>query len=159
MSKITTFIIPTIGRPTLQRALESVPFTADYLYLKDDNGRGPAAIRNQLIQSAQTKWVSMLDDDDTVTPDYVQRLEEELKNHPDADVIYFREYFLWGQVMPLHPHCGWGNVGISFSVRRDLAIEMPFRDERYEDFEFIHRLERAGKKIVFSNYLTYKARH
>lgn len=158
MKQITTFIIPSIGRPTLDRAIKSIG-DAPYLTTIDEERRGPAICRNEMIKEATTPWVSFLDDDDTVTEDYVERLREEVANHPDADLIYFKEYFLWGQIIPKYPHCGWGNIGISFSVRRDVAIEMPFKSERYEDFEFVHRLERAGKKIVFSNYLTYRGRH
>lgn len=154
----TTFIIPSIGRDTLKRAVQSVRGNR-YLYKIDADRKGAGETRNELIQQAKTPWVSFLDDDDTVTEDYVQRLEEEINAHPDADVIHFREYFLTGQVFPNWPKIEWGNVGISFSVKRDVALKNPFKSEEYEDYEFVKRLEEKGYKIYYSPYLVYRARH
>src|SRR3954466_11788570 len=97
----TTFIIPSCGRDTLQRAIESAE-TAGGKVLTDFDHKheGPSVIRNKLIQKAETDWVSFLDDDDTVTPDYVERLTRELEMSPDADCVIFKEYFLNGTVIP-----------------------------------------------------------
>jgi glycosyltransferase involved in cell wall biosynthesis len=157
-SDTTTFIIPSIGRPTLQRALDSVS-GHPYLFHVDTERKGEAVVRNELIKQALTEWVSFLDDDDTIYPDYVQRLEEEIIAHPEADVIHFRSYFLHGQVLPLVPEVMWSNVGISFSVKRQVALDNPFQTEAHEDWYFLERLEQAGYNIHFSKYLTYKVRH
>lgn len=170
MKDITTFIIPSIDRPTLQRAIDSVSKQAPYLVEIDKQHIGESAIRNGLIKLAETEWVSFLDDDDTVTDDYVQRLKEESEKHPEADVIIFREYFISelmdddGKKYPDHfiwqaPLLHWGQVGISFSVKRDIAIEHPFVDEHNEDYHFLRRVEQAGYNIHFSKYLVYRARH
>lgn len=159
MNKTTTFIIPTIDRPTLQRALGSVPMGSGYLFEIDRERVGEGEIRNRLIAKANTPWVSMLDDDDTVTPDYVQRLEEEIEANPDADVIIFREYFLHGVILPVYPVVTIGNIPISFSVRTSIAKRYLFKVERHEDYYFIQRLADLGYNIVFSKYLTYRARH
>lgn len=171
MGDITTFIIPSIDRPELQRAINSVNKTgANYLVEIDKHHIGASAIRNGLIKLADTEWVSMLDDDDTVTDDYVERLKEESEAHPEADVIIFREYFISefmdgnGRKYPDHfiwqvPVIHWGQIGISFSVKRKVAMEHPFIEEPNEDFHFIARLDEAGYKIHFSKYLVYRARH
>ena len=167
---ITTFIIPSIGRDTLQRAIDSVSKQAPYLVEIDEYKIGASAIRNGLIQHATTEWVSFLDDDDTVTDDYVQRLKEESEAHPDADVIIFREYFISdlmdgdGAKYPDHfiwevPVVHWGQIGISFSVKREVALQQPFIEEPNEDFHFIERLDQQGYKIHFSKYLVYRCRH
>lgn len=156
---MTTFIIPSIDRPTLQRAMGSCIGQALCLVKIDTQRIGEGLIRNQLIEEAKTEWVSMLDDDDTITPDYVERLKEEIKLHPKADCIIFREYFLHGVVLPAYPIVAKGNIPISFSVRRDVALELPFKTEPHEDYEFVKRLHEAGKHIVFSPYLTYRMRH
>ena len=155
---ITTFIIPSCGRDTLQRAIDSVGDNP-YLVMIDDEKRGPAVLRNEMIQKATTEWVSFLDDDDTVTSDYVQRLQEEIEAHPFVDIIHFREYFLWGQVFPNWPKVEWGNVGISFSVRREIALKYPFQTEEFEDLRFVERITNEGYMIHFSPYITYHARH
>jgi glycosyltransferase involved in cell wall biosynthesis len=160
MSELTTFVMPSINRPTVQRAIDSVERTGAFiLWREDKNNLGPGELRNRLIKRVKTPWVSFIDDDDTVIEDYVQRLAEEIEKNPEADLIHFKTYFPWGQVLPQWPTVGWGNIGISFSVKTQVAKNFPFKDEPYEDYEFVHRLERMGHNIVFSPYLTYRARH
>lgn len=167
MEGLTTFIIPSVDRPTLQRAIDSVSKQAPYLVEIDKQHIGASAIRNGLIKLANTEWVSFLDDDDTVTEDYVQRLKEESEAHPEADLIVFREYFI-SELMedgyPDHyiwqaPVVHWGQIGISFSVKREVALKYPFLDEPNEDFHFVSRIDEAGHKIHFSKYIVYRARH
>lgn len=165
---LTTFIIPTLGRDSLQRAVDSVVKQAPFLIQKDVNKEGAGIIRSRLIEKAETEWVSMLDDDDTVTDDYVRRLQEESEAHPEADVIVFREYFMahlmeedvtedhfiWNK-----PVIEWGQIGIAFSVKREVALKYPYRSEPYEDLHFVERIAEAGHKIHFSKYLVYRGRH
>lgn len=171
-SDLTTFIIPSINRPTLQRAIDSARKQAPYLVEIDKMKIGAAAIRNGLIKLADTEWVSFLDDDDTVTDDYVKRLREELKVNPDADVVIFREYFIQDLMTsnrgddkyPDHfiwqaPVVHWGQFGIAFSVKRELAMKYPFMDIENEDFHFVETLDKEGYNIHFSKYITYRARH
>lgn len=169
MGHLTTFIIPSIDRPTLQRAIDSAKNQAPVLSHIDVHKEGASEVRNELIKKAKTEWVSMLDDDDTVTDDYVRRLKEESEKHPEADVIIFREYFI-GELMgdenkyPDHfiwqaPVVHWGQVGIAFSVKREVAIKHPFIEEVNEDFHFVARIDEAGYKIHFSKYIVYRARH
>lgn len=159
-NSITTFIIPSIDRPTLPRAILSAERQADVLHKIDTERIGEGTIRNQLIEQATTEWVSFLDDDDTVTSDYVERLEAEIKANPDADLIYFRAYWAdCGAILPAWPMTGGLGTGVFFSVKRDVALKYPFKSEPSEDQHFVGRLEEAGKKIVFSKYLTYRVRH
>lgn len=156
---LTTFIIPSIRRDTLQRAIDSVPQGTDFMVGFDDDRRGEGVVRNELISKAVTPWVSFLDDDDTVTSDYVERLYEEIGKNPDADIIHFRQYFLRGLIMPGWPTVEWGNIGIAYSVKREVALEYPEKSEKHEDYEHVKRMVEAGKKIVFSPYITYRVRH
>lgn len=156
----TTFIIPSLDRPTLERAIDSCRVQAEYLVGVDYQHVGPAAMRNDLIRHAQTEWISFCDDDDTVTSDYVQRLNEEIEKNPDVDLIYFRAYWAeYGLMFPAWPMTGGFGTGIFFSVKREIAMEFPFLDEASEDQQFVDRIEKAGKKIVFSKYITYRVRH
>lgn len=164
---ITTFIIPSVDRPTLQRAIDSAAKQAPYLVKVDEKRIGAGAIRNNLVRQAKTEWVSFLDDDDTVTEDYVDRLKEEAEKHPEADLIIFREYLisdLMDDMYPDHfiwqvPMVHWGQIGISFSVKREVAMKHPFLSEPNEDFHFVRRVEEAGYNIHFSKYIVYRARH
>jgi len=103
-----TIVVPTVGRPSLQRLLASLddaagpPPTA--VVLVDDRrrpatplldgpapgrlrtgvrvlagpGRGPAAARNVGWRDAATPWVAFLDDDVEVTDDWLARLADDL---------------------------------------------------------------------------------
>lgn len=168
----TTFIIPSCGRDTLERAIGSCKNQAPYLVGVDTKLEGPAITRNKLIEQADTDYVSFLDDDDTVTSDYVEKLELEIRNAKERgiipDLIIFREYFIADlmddNVTEDHfiwriPEVKWGEVGISFSVRRQIALDHPFQTEEYEDLRFVQRIEKAGYNVLFSKYITYHGRH
>ena len=47
-------------------------------------------VRNVGIRQANTEWIGFVDDDDTLTPYYVQRLKEELIVNSDVECIIFR---------------------------------------------------------------------
>lgn len=112
-----TVIIPSIGRPTLQRTLVSLqnqnnpnwcayvgfdgcnptpPVSENrvtYVFLDKKVGGGRnygGKVRNALIPLVVTDWMCFLDDDDTFRPDYVDTFSQELKQNPDADCIVFR---------------------------------------------------------------------
>lgn len=155
---LTTFVIPTIRRDTLQRAIDS---TNGYSCLVgyDDAHEGEAVIRNRLIRKVKTPWVSFLDDDDSITEDYVKRLVEEISKNPEADLIHFRQYFLRGHLLPSWPKVEWGNIGIAYSVKTGVARQFPFKSVKNEDWIQVKEMHDAGKKIVFSPYITYRVRH
>ena len=116
MTKIAV-IIPSIGRPTLKRALESLlnqsdsdwtayvgfdactppePFSdnrINYSYLIKKTGGGHnhgGMVRNHLINLTQADWVCFLDDDDSFRPEYINSLRSEISANPSADCIVFR---------------------------------------------------------------------
>ena len=116
MTKIAV-IIPSIGRPTLKRALESLlnqsdsdwtayvgfdactppePFSDNrinysYLIKKTGGGRNHGGmVRNHLINLTQADWVCFLDDDDSFRPEYINSLRSEISANPSADCIVFR---------------------------------------------------------------------
>ena len=107
MSELVTVITPTIGRKSLQRALDSVAnqtmparhivildrpekeievramlqgTASDRLHLMTTRGGiGPAAARNLAVLAVQTPWLSYLDDDDWYEPGHLAGLLAELE--------------------------------------------------------------------------------
>lgn len=103
-----TVVIPTVGRPSLVRLLESLdrssgPAPAEVILVDDrragaggldlpevafplrvlgGGGRGPAAARNAGWRAAATRWVSFLDDDVEVTAGWRAALAEDLRLLP-----------------------------------------------------------------------------
>ena len=48
--------------------------------------------------------------------------------------------------------------GISFAVKKNIAMNNKFQNNDYEDYYFLKRLEYKGYKIVISPYVTYFVR-
>jgi len=92
-SALVTFIIPTIGRPTLTKTLDSILNNTDpnwnaivmfdgiqptigsndpriRIYYMEKKGRLNHAgiVRNTAIQFATTPWIGFVDDDDAISP-------------------------------------------------------------------------------------------
>lgn len=115
-SPIVSILMPSIGRPTILRALISllnqsnpnwVAFVGfdgcqppvpvndrriTYVYL-DKVGGGSnhgGMVRNALMPYVTTDWICFLDDDDTFRSHYVEALVAESQSNQEADCIVFR---------------------------------------------------------------------
>ena len=62
-----------------------------HLYDVDVDRRGPAWMRNRLVERSDTEWISFLDDDDTM---HINHLELHMPFTEEYDVI-----FSWGQIV------------------------------------------------------------
>ncbi len=179
-----TFIIPTIRRKTLDNAINSllsqtnknwkaiVVFDGvETIKYKDSRIRcvhipkigklnHAGKVRNHAIQLADTEWVAFLDDDDTISNDYVEKFLEETKENPDAKCIIFRmkTSFDPAQILPepWHDNFYRCKVGISFAMKKDLKIL--FEPSSIEDFTLLEKIRTLGHKIVISPYITYFVR-
>ena len=115
---LVTFIIPTIGRTTLQRSIncllnqtiqkwkaiiifdgieptiESESIDKRIKIIKcEKNGvgkNGAGNVRNYGIQYVDTEWIAFLDDDDSIANNYMECFYRELKLLPNLDTIIFR---------------------------------------------------------------------
>jgi glycosyltransferase involved in cell wall biosynthesis len=168
-----TFIIPTIGRETLSLTLQSLKnqtitnwkaivifdgiepnisesdprITIIKTPIKLGQGYNSAGlVRNYGIKFVNTEWVAFVDDDDSITPNYIESFLSEL--WLDPDVIIFR-MMLDDRVCPIK------NVGISFAVKTQLVSKFIFIPSIEEDFEFLDKVRLKKYKIVLSPYITY----
>ncbi len=184
---IITFIIPTIGRETLQKAIQSLvdneskiwkaivvfdgipilsfphPSILSISIPKVGFKNCAGDVRNKGIKLVTTEWIGFLDDDDTITQDYLYRFQSELDNHPNVDVIIFRMINTDDRVIPSHTsHLSIGNVGISFAIKSKIfqnqTIGIKFEPNAYEDFHLLDRVQKLGYKIHISNFITYLVR-
>lgn len=148
--RIKYFYLPKTG------FLKNVDFKAQ-------NHSKAGNVRNQLLKKQfQSEWIGFLDDDDTLTSDYVERLKLE-SNKNDFDCCVFRMISKDGLVIPRYDNNSLyvGNVGISFSVRTSFLKQNDifFESSESEDFEFIKKLFDIKSKIHISDYITYKVNH
>lgn len=132
--------------------------------LKENGGHSKAgSVRNQILNMADTQWTAFLDDDDSLTENYVSLLQEENKNNPDLDCHIFRMITKEGLIIPRPETSSLyiGNVGISFCCKTSFIKNnnVIFESSQVEDFDFIKKIHGFGGKISISNHITYKVNH
>jgi hypothetical protein len=143
-----TFIIPTIGRPTLNRTLNSLlALQGDFSWkalvaydgisipeniLQDERiahisvektgtTRQAGTVRNSVFNKVTTSWLAFVDDDDSLVSRWGTYFQEELKNKPDLDIIIFRMIYTDGLIYPVPGDRDFklNEVGISFAIKKE----------------------------------------
>ena len=177
-----TFIIPTIGRKTLNRTLESlislknkywkavvVMDGIDVDKINDSrivytkiNKKGEknygGMVRNYALQYPYTSdWIGFLDDDDTISENYIDYLIEECNNN---DVIIFRMAYENGTILPgfFDKKITMNRIGISFAMSKKIASNHYFQNHPKEDYLFLKELEKHKYSIIISSYVAYFVR-
>lgn len=193
--KDITFIIPSVGRPTLIRTLVSlqnltIPYWkaivvfdgVDGVDRIDDNrisyisipktgvSNHAGNVRNIAIEKADTTWIAFVDDDDSLTPDYLEEFYK-ISDKQDPDVIIFRMIYPAnyerspGESLRIIPTLNTNNiirlydVGISFCIKKCKNIEKYFEPSGCEDFIILKKLNDMNKAIVLSEKVCYKVGH
>lgn len=166
-----TILIPTIqGREAqfdaLVDSLNAQGFT-NIVHLKDNKEISIGAKRQLLLDKCETDYFVMIDDDDSVAPNYIARISQALLCTPDC-VTYLES--VNGNQVACHSNVwnAWGNNKEGFTyvrtpfykdvLRTDIAKKIGFKDMRYgEDHNFSIRLKQSGliKTEIFINELMY----
>lgn len=191
LDDMITFIIPTVARPSLLRTLNSLVDQDDshwkaivvfdgikpeYELIDDErisyllaprrlgtchaHGQG-GQVRNYGIRRATTNWIGFVDDDDTLSPDYLKHFYRYREQMPDLDMILFR-MIMNGAV---YPPDGWGieecKVGISFCVSRWFLLKnnLWFANSDTEDYRFLASIRDSGAKYIIAPEITYHVNH
>ena len=121
-------------------------------------------VRSQLISQIDSPWIAFVDDDDTLRPDYIDRLIDETQRHPAARCVVFRMSYDPSDTNVLPPlSIGRpikNKVGISFAVAHSLLanLNLNFENGPTEDFDLLNRIHAAGETIVFSPHIVYNVR-
>ena len=114
-------------------------------------------VRNVGINIVCTPWIGFVDDDDTIAPQYIEKILEEISITPDVQAISFR-MIVENTIVP-HINCSYitdGQMGISFAIKSSLINDgIFFKQSDSEDFHFMKSIEHAKMKIVMSPYLIY----
>lgn len=126
----------------------------EILVLRDDGSAAVGAKRNQLISQARGRYIVFIDDDDSVSRDYVGKLVNAIRENPGADCISFAgeitfrgkhprkmihsaRYRDWhyGKGRYLRPPCH------ITPIRRHIAAKYPFAEIDYaEDMDWTLRM-------------------
>ncbi len=181
--------MPTIGRSSLERALRSLVAQKDrqwnaivvfdnvknQLPIKDRrikaiytdskigkrgiNGEG-GFVRNKAIPMIESVWTAFLDDDDSLTNNYVQMLKNE---NQALDLVIFRMKYKNGRALPRSRETRiiFTQVGISYAVKTNFikTNKILFRQSSREDFDFLQDCQRKGAKFTISPHVTYLVKH
>ena len=180
---LITFVIPSIGRPSLATTLQSLQRQTCPLWKaivvfdgippsltvsderiellsipKTGSDRSAGEVRNHGLALVKTPWAGFVDDDDTLNPNYVSHVQTVSM----ADVIVFRMIRNPdGRILPPLGETEFkaGQVGISFCMKASLLQEgFTFQSSTMEDFQLLDRLRTAHKKIILSDQIMYHER-
>ena len=69
--------------------------------------------RNNMLLSSKGKFVALLDDDDTVSDDYIKEIVNKIKEKPESDVITFKQ----------HCNCDGWEFGIISDINFKLHVK------------------------------------
>eukprot|EP00977_Amphora_coffeiformis_P025246 scaffold18819_cov268-Amphora_coffeaeformis.AAC.9 len=159
------------------------------------NANGAGDIRNHIMKSnmmmvqqqqpqqttttsshTDARWMAFVDDDDTVSPYYVEYLAQLSHQSPQApkqpDVVLFRmrdvrpakQFWYRGILPPLAhgPVASVAAVGISFAIRRQFWMDntrLRFRPGMAEDFDFLYQAQHVyGATVSMSCCVAYYVR-
>lgn len=184
-------ITPTIGRKTLKNSIDSIKNIKDgrwksiivfdgikknievndnrFIILErkktgEKNYAGSVrniAMKYILDNKIESRFVCFLDDDDTLSPDYIKNLNIEIRKTKNIELIIFRmmgKYdsnnyiFIPDERIKGILKC---RVGISFCIKYDLIKKYKFINDQYEDFEYLKNIDNNNHKIVISRFVNY----
>lgn len=186
MSVFCTFILPSVGRSTIDRTIKSIVDQTDsdwnamvvgdglggnwspgwqhckiwssVVYPKVGTGNFGGEMRNHAMRNAVGEWFAFVDDDDRVDINYVSWLKEESKN---SDVVVFRMRFDDGRILPSEHGLSCGGVGISFAVKSQFQRDnnIWFIPGETEDWTMLEQFGNKKAQIHVSDRVAYYVRH
>jgi glycosyltransferase involved in cell wall biosynthesis len=185
-NNIITFITPTIGRNTLYNTIKSVMNQTNtnwnyiiafdgidiptdimelikydkrisYIILpKTGNINFGGMVRNKAMELVTTKWIGFVDDDDTISPYYVDNIMEYIEEY---DCIVFRMIDSMNNILPPMDQTDFieHQVGISFCYKTELFKNgIKFEPGPTEDFMLLNKIRYNNMyKIILSKYVVY----
>lgn len=128
--------------------------------------RSAGLTRNQGLGLVTGRWTGFLDDDDTLSPDYVKWLKGAEPVDEGVGVVVFRMLHPELGILPSleSPEIEWGQVGVSFAVRTALLDGVEFIREEYpddlgkavnEDIALLKELEGNGARLLLRDEIAY----
>ncbi len=185
-----TFILPTLGRPSLIYPIQSLLKQSDIRWnciivldgckLPDNcvniiennrekfillpiekrgagTNKGAGYVRNAATNYVESEWVAFIDDDDTVSSEYVKNANSIIKENTTIDCILFRAIVPQGIVVPDPKSLDIqrGRTFISYCCKTSIFKEIQFNQVKDEQYEFINLIKNRGYKILLSKYVMY----
>lgn len=184
-SILNTFIIPSIGRPSLKTAIESALNQNDYntnvivvfdncnineminddrvIYIRTHKNVWGSGARNvgidYSIKNIKTEFISFLDDDDYVLPNF----NKVLYNYKNYELIIHSMKYEYHpkkrKIIPVSSgkeiQRGWMGIGMSVKTKVLKSINVRFIPQSAADFMFAKTLISKGVNHYKTGILTY----
>jgi GT2 family glycosyltransferase len=128
---------------------------------------GISTATNAALELASGEYIALLDHDDSLTPDALQRVADRLAAQPDLDMVYSDEDVVGDNgLIERHPKPGWSPEHMSALMytchlgvyRRALAIDLGgFRSQfdGCQDYDFVLRLMERTDRITHIPQILY----
>jgi hypothetical protein len=188
-SSIITFIIPTIGRKSLLESIKSLynlknkRWKAIIIFdgvknnydINDNrikcleikkrgniglNHGNAGIVRNYGLNcNIETEWIGFLDDDDSLSPYYIDYLLEEIEINKNIDICIFRMIDNTNIIPNKYIHgIIQDHVGISFAIKKNVSDKIKFINSDREDYLYLKEAEYRLYNIIISPYVAYFVR-
>jgi glycosyltransferase involved in cell wall biosynthesis len=153
------YIIPTLGRNTLGRAVKSIideDKSANIIVM--GNGKSAGENRNIAISKLDPthKWTLFIDDDDYYESGYLSQLNDEY------DMVVFRAKIGPNWVQPPYGEVGlhMNRVGIHFAIKTEFLMKSDIQFDSgssAEDWRFLEKILDLNPKYVVTDEVYYIA--
>ena len=112
-------------------------------------------VRNVALKQVDTKWAGFVDDDDTLSEDYVECLLKNTNLFEDVNTFIFRMCYEDGRILPSFKDDNFYiyNVGISFVVKTEF-----YKNKNLyftEDFYYLDKIRKLNERIVILENIGY----
>ncbi len=159
------------GQLIAQVAAAGLAEDVEVLHLRDNGERSTGWKRNRLIEQAQGEFVAFVDDDDSVSDDYLTRICAAIRSHPEIDCIGIRGTIRFRGTHPrefVHStrYSDYRTAGGRYlrppyhlnPIRRSIAARYRFEDAFYsEDIDWARSMssDKALEKEYFIDSILY----
>ena len=143
-SKTISFIVPTIGRDSLQATLGSIEkWPGDEILVIRHNppsGNWGNAERQEGTDKAKCDYITYIDDDDTYVPGARAIMDQAIRESPDVPIL-FRIQFPSGRILPRKKWIKNGNLSTQMILVPNKKEMLYGWDQKHHwaDYYFIKR--------------------
>ena len=113
-----------------------------------------------IFEHRLSPWIGFLDDDDTISPEYICNLKKETITYSVMDICIFRMAYPNKFILPakIDKTIQRNRVGISFAIQTTLVSHLSFKNHPFEDYLFLKNAQTYGFHILLSSYVSYYVR-
>lgn len=118
-------------------------------------GGSAGLVRDEALKFCSTEWVGFLDDDDSLSQNYVELLYEKYHSY---DLVVWRAIWHNGQILPPlgTDELNRGMVGIHFCYKKSIFPNILFNhNDGGEDFNFLKKILNSTNNYIVTNDIVY----